>query len=568
MDTADDAISGALATVKDMTGRKGVPEDPEASREWMARFHQTEVLIRKGAVVPLTNDLLIGASFFRKSITEDAVAWSAQTLAAISDDPGAGYDLIRRFLEPMSRPDAVTPEHLAEAIEVMSRCFTAYRLENLQEIHAFRRAFERLVLYRFCCPYPPAAVTGHLLALDRRGETNICGASIHRETLFCLGVAARANMAPWNAVTPAELIEIGFAASTGAMHDVFTDGAEPLQPFPRQKHSITRARKDPPAAAPAEPDAFEDPPAWPDQSDAPAAPSVIVIGEITGALRERRGGLLHRLREKRLLEEKRLVGCPVPLLTVPENLQFFRTKLVESFPHAKDVIDTILLDLIGRDHVSIRPTLLVGPPGACKTSLAAAIGDMLLGTAAVDIVSCTGAPDGMLAGNHASWSTATWSLPLEAIVKAGAANPLIVLDELTRAGTGRQNGNPLDTLVSMLDPGSSWRYRDVGLQTATNISHVNWIATANDMNGLPAALLDRFRVIKFPMPRWGHLEQLAASIMTEIRTERGQDINWLPDLAPFEIEALRGHWRGGSIRPLRRLVEGVIAAREQASPVC
>ncbi len=63
------------------------------------------------------------------------------------------------------------------------------------------------------------------------------------------------------------------------------------------------------------------------------------------------------------------------------------------------------------------------------------------------------------------------------------------------------------------------------------------------------------------MPRREDMPVAAAAILDELRRERGLDEAWCPALDGDELDALTA-WRGGSLRPLRRMVETVVASRE------
>jgi ATP-dependent Lon protease len=58
---------------------------------------------------------------------------------------------------------------------------------------------------------------------------------------------------------------------------------------------------------------------------------------------------------------------------------------------------------------------------------------------------------------------------------------------------------------------------------------------------------------------------LARAFVRDIRTERGLDEAWLPDLDGDELDAL-DWWPGGSMRPLRRAVETILASRDAYTP--
>jgi ATP-dependent Lon protease len=151
------------------------------------------------------------------------------------------------------------------------------------------------------------------------------------------------------------------------------------------------------------------------------------------------------------------------------------------------------------------------------------------------------------------------------MVRHKTAAPGVVLDELEKSGTGRQNGSLSDALLAMLEPVSARQWMDPYLQASVDLSHVVFLATANEMGGVPAVLRDRFRIIRFPSPASEHMPALANSLLRSAIRERGMVDGWTQGLDRVELDALAQHWSGGSIRKLRRLVvDGVLAARDNS----
>ena len=69
---------------------------------------------------------------------------------------------------------------------------------------------------------------------------------------------------------------------------------------------------------------------------------------------------------KRTVKEyEKLLNTPLPLPQVP-NLARVRTCLADEFPYAATVVDELLKGLVGRNHIHLRPTILVGIPGCGK----------------------------------------------------------------------------------------------------------------------------------------------------------------------------------------------------------
>jgi len=235
--------------------------------------------------------------------------------------------------------------------------------------------------------------------------------------------------------------------------------------------------------------------------------------------------------------------------------------LCAEFPHAEQAVGTILDGLCGQPHVRMRPTVLVGEPGCGKTTFAPRLFD-LLGVRS-QIFPCGGIADNGIGGCARKWSTCAPSLPVSLVRLFRTAAPGIVLDEIHRVGTGSPNGNALDVLLGMLEPESARRWLDPYVAAPVDISSVLWIGTANSLSGLPKEIRDRCRVIPFPEPKSAHIEPLANAIIRRLTLDRGLDERWVERLTGNELDALVGHWQGGSIRKLARLAEGVLRAREQ-----
>lgn len=247
-----------------------------------------------------------------------------------------------------------------------------------------------------------------------------------------------------------------------------------------------------------------------------------------------------------------------------DDLSAVRAELDAEFPHLSAITNRILTTQVGREWIKLPNVVLLGAPGIAKTRYARRIGEAL-GLKPV-VHPSSGLPDGMFAGLSRGWSNGMPCAPLQAIIQSKIANPLLVMDEIEKIGTSRSYGSLHDVLLNLLEAESATRYNDPYFSCAVNISAVNFIMTANSLAGIGRPLLDRCVVLTVPAPGPEHLDVLAGSILDDLREERGQDEAWCPDLDPVELDALRAHWPGGSLRALRQLVAAVLDARDATAP--
>jgi ATP-dependent Lon protease len=263
-----------------------------------------------------------------------------------------------------------------------------------------------------------------------------------------------------------------------------------------------------------------------------------------------------------ILPLKPAINVALPLAPVPP-LHEVRARLLFEFPYAADVIDFALADLVGRRTIRLRPLLLVGGPGGGKSRFVRRLAEILnVECWRTDASRSDGATFG---GTDKRWYSAEACHPFLAIARAKHPNPVVLIDELEKAGTRSDYGRFWDCLLGFLEPESAARYPDPALQVTLDLSHVSYIATANSLDPLPSPLRDRFRIVTFPKPGPEHLDALLPPVITDLAAERGLDSRWIEPLCGQERDIVAAHWRGGSVRQLRRVVEVVLRAREKTA---
>jgi ATP-dependent Lon protease len=259
---------------------------------------------------------------------------------------------------------------------------------------------------------------------------------------------------------------------------------------------------------------------------------------------------------------KNVINVALPLVTVPP-LHSVRERLIFEFPYAIDVIDFALADLVGRTVILLRPLLLIGDPGGGKSRFARRLGEVLgLSVWRTDASRSDGA---VFAGTDRRWYSAEPCHPFLAIGQARHANPMVLLDEIEKAGTRSDYGRLWDCILGFLEPETSVRYPDPALQVTIDLSQISYVATANSLDPLPSPVRDRFRVITFPKPTKDDLDALLPAVIADLAAERNLDRRWIKPLDGLERAAVAMHWRGGSVRRLRRIVEAVLRQRDKTA---
>jgi ATPase family associated with various cellular activities (AAA) len=257
---------------------------------------------------------------------------------------------------------------------------------------------------------------------------------------------------------------------------------------------------------------------------------------------------------------KALVGCPTPLVVTPD-LREIRDTLRDEYPHALKAIDLLLLDLRPDEPVYFRPFLLVGKPGSGKSRLVRRLSELL--QVKMKRHDGAGSSDNAFGGAPKRWSSASACIPLQAVAESRIANPMVLIDELDKAGSSTA-GSLVNALMPFLEAETARAYPDPCHEIEADLSHVSYALTANDDAQLASPLRDRLRIIRVPSPGAEHLESLSRSILDDLAVEMNMPAAFLPDLAPDELSVVARMWGDdGSVRKLQKIIRGTVTARDE-----
>lgn len=197
-----------------------------------------------------------------------------------------------------------------------------------------------------------------------------------------------------------------------------------------------------------------------------------------------------------------------------------------------------------------------GPPGIGKTSVGRSIANAF-GRQFICLSTAGLRDEAELRGHRRTYVGALPGRIMSEIQKAGVNNPVFMLDELDKIGQDFR-GDPASVLLEVLDPKQNDRFLDYYLDIPFDLSQLMIITTANNVEKLPAPLLDRMEIIQFSSYTMSEKREIANRYLIPRQlTAHGLEKTDIKFTESALDQLINGYTREAGLRNLEREIAGI-----------
>ncbi|CAA7269503.1 unnamed protein product [Cyclocybe aegerita] len=245
----------------------------------------------------------------------------------------------------------------------------------------------------------------------------------------------------------------------------------------------------------------------------------------------------------------------------PENYSLTHATTVLNEDHyGLDDVKSRILEFLAvgklRGTVQGKIICLVGPPGVGKTSIGKSIA-RALGRQFFRF-SVGGLTDvAEIKGHRRTYVGALPGKIIQALKRVETENPLVLIDEVDKIGRGH-NGDPASALLEMLDPEQNNSFLDHYMDVPVDLSRVLFVCTANNLDTIPAPLLDRMEVLEVS----GYVSEEKAMIASRYLGPQAKEASGLA-AADVELDReavdvlIKYYCRESGVRNLKKHIEKI-----------
>jgi ATP-dependent Lon protease len=190
-------------------------------------------------------------------------------------------------------------------------------------------------------------------------------------------------------------------------------------------------------------------------------------------------------------------------MIVPDDYLARCRDLETRFPNFSGYINDFLLPSLALSHIrkasfQLPPTVFVGSPGVGKTLFVSALAEAFyLDFERVNLETSQASLE--LVGTARGWSNAQPGLLLRWMIRSEFANGICVLEELDKADDKNSRNPIVNSLLQLLEPTTSKSFGDLSMpELKLDLSKINFLFTANTLDGIPPAVLSRVMTYEVP----------------------------------------------------------------------